>query len=298
MFSKIGYTEIGRTSKFFKVSVAEDLDADLKMFSGFKANFMSLEKGIFLRVDTAKKIVRNESVLDYINSIYARNSSKDRDEKRVILKNELMGQIVMTNYGKTRYVKIIDLVFQTVDEFTLNGTTTTLRQFYETKYNRKIMNAKQPLIEIESKTKKDGDRTLLVPELCLMTGIPESFDEFKRKKISEATIRSPADKRAEIENFMREADQVNDLSSLKELGIQIDRKLNEIRARIIPFPRLELGNNRAVESGKEVNFQLFRDPIFDSKNPLKCGIFTTQNADVRGLLDTFKNTARNLNVRF
>jgi hypothetical protein len=127
MFSKIGYTEIGRTSKFFKVSNAEDLDTDLKMFSGFKANFMSLERGIFLRVDTAKKIVRNESVLDYINAVYARNSTKDRDEKRVILKNELMGQIVMTNYGKTRYVKIIDLAFQTVDEFTLNGTTTTLR---------------------------------------------------------------------------------------------------------------------------------------------------------------------------
>jgi hypothetical protein len=48
-----------------------------------------------------------------------------------------------------------------------------------------------------------------------MTGIPDNFDEFKRKKISEATIRSPSDKRAEIENFMREADQVNDLSSLK-----------------------------------------------------------------------------------
>jgi hypothetical protein len=57
------------------------------MFSGFKANFMSLERGIFLRVDTAKKIVRNETVLDYINKIYSKNNNKDRDEKRNILKN-------------------------------------------------------------------------------------------------------------------------------------------------------------------------------------------------------------------
>ena len=56
------------------------------MFSGFKANFMSLEKGIFLRVDTAKKIVRNETVLDFINKLYAKYNNKDRDEKRSILK--------------------------------------------------------------------------------------------------------------------------------------------------------------------------------------------------------------------
>lgn len=59
MFNRIDYTEIGKSGKFFKISNPQNLDADLKMFSGFKANFMCLEKGIFLRVDTAKKIVRN-----------------------------------------------------------------------------------------------------------------------------------------------------------------------------------------------------------------------------------------------
>ena len=29
---------------------------------------------------------------------------------------------------------------------------------------------------------------LLVPELCNMTGIPEDFDEFKRKQVSQNTI--------------------------------------------------------------------------------------------------------------
>lgn len=59
MFRKIGYTEIGKTGKFFQIKNSQKIDNDLKMFSGFKANFMWLEKGIFLRVDTAKKIVRN-----------------------------------------------------------------------------------------------------------------------------------------------------------------------------------------------------------------------------------------------
>lgn len=38
-----------------------------------------------------------------------------------------MGQIVMTNYGKARYVKIIDLVFESVDDFKLNDSSVTLR---------------------------------------------------------------------------------------------------------------------------------------------------------------------------
>lgn len=154
MFGKIGYTEIGKSGKFFKISSPENLDADLKMFPGFKANFVSMEKGIYLRVDSAKKIVRNETVLDYINSIYSKNKNRDRDEKRIILKAELIGQIIMTNYGKSKYLKVIDVIFDTVDDFKLNGSDTTLREFYEKKYNRRINQAKQPLIEVESRAKK------------------------------------------------------------------------------------------------------------------------------------------------
>lgn len=126
----------------------------MKMFPGFKANFVTMEKGIFLRVDSAKKIVRNETVLDYINSVYSKNKNKDRDEKRNILKTELVGQIVMTNYGKSRYLKVSDVIFDTIDDFKLNGSETSLREFYEKKYNRKINQSKQPLIEVESKAKK------------------------------------------------------------------------------------------------------------------------------------------------
>jgi hypothetical protein len=75
-----------------------------------------------------------------------KNSNKDRDEKRIILKNMLLGQIIMTNYGKSRYVKVIDILFQTVDDYKLNEKDITLRQYYETKYNLKIVYAKQPLL--------------------------------------------------------------------------------------------------------------------------------------------------------
>lgn len=280
MFGKMGYVEIGRTGKFFQVKNSKQIDENMKMFSGFKANFMLLERGIYLRVDSAKKIVRNETVLECINNVYAKNKTKERDEKRNAVKEELIGLTVMTNYGKIRYVKIIDVLFETVDEVKLNGTETTLRKFYEDKYHKKIENPKQPLIVVESKSKVEGDRCILVPEMCLMTGIPDDFDEFKRKKISEQTILSPNDKKRDIEDFMKQAEREKEFSSLKELGIEIDKNLNQMTAKLIPCPRLKLGSDKSIQNGKEANFQLFGEPIFDSKHSVKVGIFTYGNANV------------------
>jgi len=45
-----------------------------------------------------------------------------------------------------------------------------------------VTKPKQPLIKVQSK--KGGSEIILLPEFCLMTGIPDDFDEFKRKKVS------------------------------------------------------------------------------------------------------------------
>ncbi len=86
------------------------------MYSGFKANFVSLERGIFLRVDSAKKIVRNQTVLEYIDDLYKKNDNRDRDDKRNIVKNALANQIVQVNYGNGRYYKIEDIVYKDLNE--------------------------------------------------------------------------------------------------------------------------------------------------------------------------------------
>lgn len=79
--SRLNYIEIGRTGKYFNAERKDKIE-NLMMFSGYKANFMQLEKGIYLRVDTAKKIVRNQTVLQFIDEIYRHNTDKSREEKR------------------------------------------------------------------------------------------------------------------------------------------------------------------------------------------------------------------------
>jgi hypothetical protein len=73
------------------------------MFSGYKANYCMLENGIYLRVDSAKKIVRNQTVLEFINEIYKIHQDKEREERRKIVQTSLIGLTVMANYAKSRY---------------------------------------------------------------------------------------------------------------------------------------------------------------------------------------------------
>lgn len=78
----------------------------------------------------------------------------------------------MTNYGKTAYYKIEEVVFQEIESVVLEDATTSLRDYYEKKYNLKITNKKQPLLKVESRRKNKDFQIFLVPEFCLMTGIP------------------------------------------------------------------------------------------------------------------------------
>lgn len=83
---KLNYMEIGKSGKYFNGTEKTMID-NLMMFSGYKSNFVLLENGFYLRVDSAKKIVRNQTVLQAIDEIYKMHQDKDKDEKRNLLQN-------------------------------------------------------------------------------------------------------------------------------------------------------------------------------------------------------------------
>lgn len=64
------------------------------------------------------------------------------------------------------------------------------------------------------------------------------------------------------------------------------------------MPRITLGEDNAIEKGKEAFFNLFNKPIFSSKHSIRCGIVYFSGQDTGQLLDTFESTSRNLKVKF
>lgn len=58
-------------------------------------------------------------MLQVIDDIYKIHQDKEKEERRLILQNELINKIVMTNYGKTSYHKIEEIVFQDLENIQL-----------------------------------------------------------------------------------------------------------------------------------------------------------------------------------
>lgn len=153
----------------------------------------------------------------------------------------------MTNYGKTSYHKIEQIVFQDIENIRLQDAQVSLKQYYLNKYKITIKNMKQPLLRVESKRKGNKQfQIYLIPELCLMTGIPDNFDQFRRKKISEQTIKSADEKQREIIKLMRQLRDNDEFKSFKQIGIKIDKNLSTIKGKLIPMPRINLGENNSI----------------------------------------------------
>lgn len=305
----IGYAEIGRSKKYFDNTTRREIpNTNLFLYNGFSTSFQLLEGGLYLRVDPVNKIVQSECVLKFINELYAQYSTASKDDKRSIVVESMVGKCVMSNYGTNRYWKIEGVMFDTnVDEIIVNkDTNQTLAEYYNSKYNLTIKNKKQPLLKARTRDRlrkqdKEEEMALLVPELLLLTGIPENFEERLRRNVSDMTIRPPEEKLAKIKDLMLALNRDTGDLSLKQvkdcLQIEIEPELSRAQAHIMQEPKLLLGAGNAVEQGRASSFQLFNKPLFDCSTDIKMLMVYFDSYDSRSLINIFTSTANNMKLR-
>ena len=91
---------------------------------------------------------------------------------------------------------------------------------------------------------------LLVPEFCKMSGLPDDFDEFKRREVSKHTIINPDVKKARIDelarSFEKDLKDFGPESIKKSLKLSIETKSEKIEAVNLGPPHLALGRNNAI----------------------------------------------------
>lgn len=72
-------------------------------------------------------------------------------------------------------------------------------EYYKETYNIDVTVKAQPLLKASIRKSKNGENfIILIPELMLLGGIPDDFDERKRKMISDITIVQPSAKLDDI----------------------------------------------------------------------------------------------------
>lgn len=69
IMSRQGYIQIGKSSKYFNANSEIKIEG-MKMLKGYQTSFLEVECGHVLRVDNARKIIRSDTVLNFIDALY------------------------------------------------------------------------------------------------------------------------------------------------------------------------------------------------------------------------------------
>lgn len=201
-FLKIFFNSMMRSLRFetigpksFNPAKAHSLDAhNVKVWPGFDARMIMKEKGALLNVDVAFRVVRTESLLDYIAMLRDKAEQRGRDWQEAI--NEaIVGSTVVTKYNQKTYrVERIDFSMSPETTFDKNGTQVSYAEYYKTRYNESIKDSNQPLLI--NKDRKTGVEIALIPELCQLTGLTDTMRaDFRLMKDLAQIVHTNAEKK-------------------------------------------------------------------------------------------------------
>jgi len=151
----------------------------LELWPGFSINFNQYAAGTMLNVDVSHKILRTETVLDFMYNLrdsLARGPRGKGPDFHTKCSEELLGHIVLTRYNNRTYrVDGIAWDLNPQTKFLMkNGAEITFAKYYEEHYGKKLSDPQQPLLAVTLRRGKSDEFTLhLVPELCCMTGLAD-----------------------------------------------------------------------------------------------------------------------------
>ncbi|XP_064025078.1 piwi-like protein 1 [Pogoniulus pusillus] len=219
----------------------------LMVWPGFTSSILQYEENIMLCADVSYKVLRSETVLDFMYSLYYQ---VEEQRFRDACAKELIGLIVLTKYNnKTYRIDGIDWdgkpehIFRKAD-----GTEISFVDYYKRQYNQEITDLNQPVLISQPKRRAIGltGPVVLIPELCFLTGLTEKMrNDFNMMKDLSIHTRLPPEQRQREIGRLRDYIQ-NDENVQKELqdwGLNFDSNLLSFPGRVVQGEKiLQSGN--------------------------------------------------------
>ncbi|KAL6425964.1 hypothetical protein ACFW04_008931 [Cataglyphis niger] len=227
----------------------------LELWPGYVTSIRQHEHDILMCAEITSKVMRLDTLMDILNSCY----QEDRQRYKENFVNTVIGTIVLTYYNNNTY-RIEDVDFSTTpaSSFPLkNGDKITYIDYYKKKYGIVIKNQRQPMLVTKSKTKDrqaaEAERVYLIPELCRATGLTDFMRENYRLMASVATHTrlNPKARIGKLMNFNQRLHRTDKIvKELSEWNLQLDNKLLDIPARVLPNEQLRFGGNSYLTTSK------------------------------------------------
>jgi len=224
---------------------------NLELINGFTTAISNYENRLLLCAELTHKLLHKTTVFNLMREAY----NSDPQGFRETCTARCVGRIVMTKYSdKTYQINDINWDATPMSTFDYRGEQITFVDYYKKQYNIEIRERNQPLLSILP-SKRDVRRgqtrpMLLVPELCILTGVDEAMrNDFRFKKaVDEYTKVGPAERCKRLTNFISTFNanpKVQD--ELNSWQINFDSNPCQITARVLPADLLLFGDNKTKQ---------------------------------------------------
>jgi aubergine-like protein len=151
LMKKMQFERLGRNC-FNPAAAVKMNQHNLEIWPGFYSAMQKLDGGALIQIDLTNKIIRQDSVLSYIQELEAKGKSRE------FINSEFKFRVVVTSYGKSKHtykIERIDFDKSPESTFTLkDGTEISYGQYYQKTYNINVREHNQPILI--SKSERTG----------------------------------------------------------------------------------------------------------------------------------------------
>ncbi|XP_070689583.1 piwi-like protein 1 [Pempheris klunzingeri] len=220
----------------------------LTIWPGYATTILQYESSIMLCIDVSHKVLRSETVLDFMANLRQQCGSQRFPD---ICAKELIGLIVLTKYNNKTY-RIDDIAWDHTpnNTFKRGDTDISFKNYYKTQYGLDITDGNQVLLI--SHVKRMGPSggpppgpAMLVPELCYLTGLTDKMraDMNIMKGLTSHTRLTPEQRDGRLNRFVTNIQKNADAQlELDKWGLNFDKTLLNLTGRVLPAERIFQGS--------------------------------------------------------
>lgn len=232
---------------------------NLELWPGFLTSMRQHEQNILLNADLSFKVLRTDTVYDLLMEC----QKEARQNLRKEFQQRCIGSIVLTGYNQKTY-RIDDIDFNQTPDSRFrkrDGTEISYRQYFEERYRVRIRTSEQPMLISKSKPREIRagmpELVLLVPELCIMTGLTDRQREnfHLMKALGEHTRVGPQGRMEQLRAFSQRLQRCpRAVEEIKRWDLQLAQDLIEFQGRVLPEEQILLKNNQVITGGAEADW--------------------------------------------
>uniref|UniRef100_A0A8C4YR68 Piwi like RNA-mediated gene silencing 1 n=1 Tax=Gopherus evgoodei TaxID=1825980 RepID=A0A8C4YR68_9SAUR len=256
----------------------------LMIWPGFTTSILQYETNIMLCTDVSHKVLRSETVWDFMYNLY---KQVEEQRFRETCAKELIGLIVLTKYNNKTY-RVDDIDWDSNPKCTFmkaDGSEISFIDYYKMQYNQEITDLNQPVLVSQPKRRRGPGMpgpAVLIPELCYLTGLTDKMrsDFSVMKDLAVHTRLTPEQRQHEVGrliDYIHRDDNVQ--KELRDWGLSFDSNLLSFTGRVVQAEKIHQAGKVVVcllSSNRKDKYDAIKKYLCtDCPTPSQCVIART-----------------------